>query len=76
MVPSCVTTFSFILVQFSLLGGGGAFFNEAIIPLTLVRYEMIISTNLYPTRARGLVVYWRAISRHSIPRVMLENEPI
>ena len=31
-------------------------FNKTIIPLVLVGYEMIILTNLYPKRPRGIIV--------------------
>jgi len=46
---------------------------KTIIPLALVGFEMIISTISYPT---WIVVNWRALSRHGVPRVKLENEHV
>ena len=55
MVSVCMIfwgIFIFILVPVLYFGGG---FNKTIIPLTLVRYQMIIA-NSYPRCSHGIIV--------------------
>ena len=36
----------YVIFKSSIFGGGGAFFNNSIIPLALVGYEMIIANSV------------------------------
>ena len=49
-------------------------FNETIIPLVLVGYEMIILTKSYPKRPRGIIVkgIYAVLANKIIGRIYLE----
>ena len=45
-------------------------FNKTIIPLVLVRYEMIILANSYPRRPRGIIVRYKKLLEKSASEIL------